>query len=146
MTGTTKECIANVARWILFLPVSIAGGVLGCMAINLVGGKAIGGEDGEIGGPIIIGLIAGISAGWMTIEMAVAIAPGFVRAVTWITFLTCVSLFVAWIWWAHARNGDINMRLNAWFTGTLYVISSGMTAYLYISGRRRKGDFKWPEN
>src|SRR5438876_503722 len=66
----------------------------------------------------------------MAVEMAVAIAPGYARYVAVAAWLASLSLAVAWIWGAHASGSEFWMRANAWFTWTLYVIASSLTAFL----------------
>ena len=47
---------------------------------------------------------------------------------------------------AHASGFEGWMRANAWFTGTLYIIASSVTAFLFASGRRAKADAERPHN
>jgi hypothetical protein len=134
VTGETKQRIAHVARWVICVPWSQACGILVIFIFNM--GSRID-EDAE---PVIGGLFGALCGGWAAVEMAVAIAPGHARYVAVAAWLTSLSLAVAWIWWAHAFGSEFWMRANAWFTGTLYVIASSLTGFLFASGRRTKAD------
>jgi len=133
VTGEAKKRIAHGARWVFCVPWSQACGILTILIFN-AGSRAID-EDAA---PFIGSLFGAVCGGWMAVEMAVAIAPGYTRYVAVAAWLTSLSLAVAWIWWAHASGSEFWMRANAWFTGTLYVIASSLTAFLFASGRRTK--------
>jgi hypothetical protein len=117
------------------VPWSLVGSVLAILIFNAA--SRVIDEDAA---PVIGSLLGAICGGWMAVEMAVAIAPGFARYVAVAAWLASLSLAVVWIWWAHASGSDFWMRANAWFTGTLYVIASSVTAFLFASGRRTKAD------
>jgi hypothetical protein len=135
MTGETMKRIAHVARWVICVPWSLACGILAILIFN-AGSRAIG-DDAAL---FIGSLFGAVIGGWLAVEMAVLIAPGFARYVAVAAWLASLSLAVAWIWWAHASSSEFWMRANSWFTGTLYVIASSVTAFLFASGRRTKAD------
>jgi hypothetical protein len=135
MTGETKKRVAHVARWLICVPWALAGSVLAILIFN-----AVSRTFDEDAARLIGSLLGAVCGGWMAVEMAVAIAPGFARYVAVAAWLAALSLAVAWIWWAHASGSEFWMRANAWSTGTLYVIASSVTAFLFSSGRRTKAD------
>jgi hypothetical protein len=135
VTGETKNRIAHAARWVICVPWSQACGILAILIFNA--GSRVIDEDAV---PLIGSLLGAVCGGWMAVEMAVAIAPGYARYVAVAAWLLSLSLAVAWISWAHASSSEWWMRANAWFTGTLYVVASSVTAFLFASGRRTKAD------
>jgi len=137
VTGETKTRIARGARWVICVPWSQACGILGILIFNA--GSRVIDEDLAAFQPIV-SLFGAVCAGWMAVEMAVAIAPGYARYVAVAAWLASLSVAVAWIWWAHASSSEWWIRANAWFTGTLYLIASSVTAFLFGSGRRTKAD------
>lgn len=135
MTGETKKHIAHVARWVICVPWSQACGFLAILIFN-AGSRAV--DVDAV--PLIGSLFGAVCGGWMAVEMAVAIAPGHARYVAIAAWLASLSLVVAWIWWAHVSSSEFWIRTNAWFTGTVNVIASSVTAFLFASGRRTKVD------
>ena len=135
MTGETKKRIAHAASWVICVPWSQACGILAILIFNA--GSQVIDEDAV---PLIGSLFGAVCGGWMAVEMAVAIAPGYARYVAVAAWLASLSVAVAWIWWAHASSSEWWIRANAWFTGTLYLIASSVTAFLFGSGRRTKAD------
>ena len=137
MTGETKTRVAQIARWVICVPWSQACGILAILIFN-AGSRVV---DADLAAfQPIVSLFGAVCGGWMAVEMAVAIAPGYARSVAVAAWLASLSLAVAWIWWPHASSSEFWMRANAWFTGTLYVTASSVTAFLFASGRRTKAD------
>jgi hypothetical protein len=135
VTGETKKHLAHAARWVICVPWSLASGILVILIFNA--SSRVIDEDAA---PLFGSLIGALTGGWMAIEMAVLIAPGFTRYVAVTAWLASLSLVVAWIWWAHTSSSEFWMVANAWFTGTLYVIASSVTAFLFAGGWRTKAD------
>jgi len=135
--------ITRVLRWLLFLPVSIVYGVVFLVIVGAAAtsaSKYFGGGDDLLLGALVMGIISVICAGYGTIQIAIAIAPGLRRAVVVITWFACLVVAVALVWWAR-RTSDTSFLISAWATAILYALSSSVAAIVFVFGGERQDGF-----
>jgi hypothetical protein len=106
--------ITRFLRWLFFLPLSI---IYGLVLLIVVGAAANSagryfGADDVLLGALVMGIIAAVCAGYGTVQIAVAIAPGFSRAVAAITWFACIPVAVTLVWWAR-RSSDVSFLISA---------------------------------
>jgi hypothetical protein len=132
--------ITRVLRWFLFLPVSIAYGVIffGIVCLGATSARDYFGDDVMLGG-IILALCAAAIAGYQTIFIAVTIVPAFSRATAFLTWMISLTIACTAVTWALHKTDTVTTIFLVIYI-TLYALSSTVAAIINVFLRQHKKD------
>lgn len=117
---------AAFLRWLLFLPVGLAVGIVAFGAFILV---AKGSGDSDVAA--IGGLAAGFIGGFCSVLVGLATAPRFSRVVAVIMAVACIALASVLFCWAQASHKQ-EFVLSAGIAGGIYSFSAVVAAVSFI--------------